>query len=269
MLVGGFERSRTVPEECLLPDDTPLAAWDLIRCTREWRRIHEDPIDEMMERENGARLKNAENGKLVEDRAESRDFFRQKMIGGLNGRRTDRRAALEQYREYLALIARVLSETETPTVRWIPSDVAQEALLKAHQMVHQCKGKTEAEFRAWLRTILLNTLKDQCRPSRTETECQAGALLEAAIEQSSSRLEEWLGDSSSGPEAQMMKEELLDQIARAINQLPENQRTAVELFHIHRYTVAEIGQEMGFRRSGRRADRAGSQNDPQDHDETS
>ncbi len=58
-----FERSRTVPEECLLLDDTPLAAWDLTRCTREWRRIHEDPIDEMMERENGARPKNAAPGR--------------------------------------------------------------------------------------------------------------------------------------------------------------------------------------------------------------
>jgi RNA polymerase sigma-70 factor (ECF subfamily) len=153
---------------------------------------------------------------------------------------------LERYREYLVLLARVHLDPKLRR-KLDSSDVAQEVLLKAHMALHQYEGKTEAEFRSWLRTILLNTLVDQCRAfSGPKRNVNLEQSLEAALERSSSRLEEWLGDSSGGPEDRMMKEELLDQVARAINCLPENQQTAVELFHIYKYSVAEIAQEMGL-----------------------
>ncbi len=158
----------------------------------------------------------------------------------------DGKPSLEQYREYVVLLARVLLNPKLRR-KLDCSDLAQEVLLKAHVALHQWEGKTETELRSWLRTILVNTLTDQYRaflgPKRN---VHLEHSLEAALERSASRLEEWLGNSSSGPEARMMQEELLDQVARAINQLPENQRTAVELFHIHRFSVAEIGQEMGL-----------------------
>ena len=77
------------------------------------------------------------------------------------------------------------------------------------------------------------------------------------LERSSARLEGWLGVSSDGPEAEMMKEELLDQIARAINALPEDQRTAVELHYIHGSTLTEISQLMGRSQNAIGADQRG------------
>jgi RNA polymerase sigma-70 factor, ECF subfamily len=152
----------------------------------------------------------------------------------------------DRYREYLVLLARVLVNPKLRP-KLDSSDLVQEALLKAYQALPNYKGKSEPELRAWLREILLNTLKDRWRAIHgPKRDINLEHSLEQALERSSARLEEWLGDSADGPEAKLMKEELLDQIARAINQLPENQRTAVEYFHIHRCTVAEISQEMGL-----------------------
>src|SRR5262249_32343139 len=69
--------------------------------------------------------------------------------------------------------------------------------------------------------------------------------LEAALERSSTRLEEWLRDAADGPEAKVLREEQLDQIARALNELPEAQRIAFESLYIHGYTLAQISQDMG------------------------
>jgi RNA polymerase sigma-70 factor (ECF subfamily) len=155
------------------------------------------------------------------------------------------RPPLERYREYLVLLARVLLDLKLRR-KVDPSDIAQEALLRALQAIHQYEGTTEVELRSWLRTILLNTLKDHYRAFSGPTrDVNRERSWEATLERSSARLEEWLRDSSDGPEAKILKEERLDQIARAINELPEDQRTAVELFYIHGFTLAEVGEQMG------------------------
>ncbi|MFI5461363.1 MAG: sigma-70 family RNA polymerase sigma factor [Isosphaerales bacterium] len=152
---------------------------------------------------------------------------------------------LERYRDYLVLLARVLLYPQLRT-KLDPSDIAHDAYLRALQAIHQFRGDTEIELRSWLRQILVHTLNDQYRAfSAQNRDVKLERSLEDVLERSSARLEEWLGVSSDGAEAQLMKEEQLDRIARAINQLPENQRTAVELHYIHGYTLAQISQQMG------------------------
>jgi RNA polymerase sigma-70 factor (ECF subfamily) len=155
----------------------------------------------------------------------------------------------EEYHEYLSLIARIQLGPKL-RCKLNPSDVVQDTLLKAYQTLPKYEGGTEAEFRAWLRAILANTLKDHARAffGRKRNINQERSF-EAAIDQSSARVEQWIANSSDGPEARMMKEELLDQVARSLKCLLENQRTAIELFFFHEYTVAQIAQEMGLSKS--------------------
>ena len=62
--------------------------------------------------------------------------------------------------------------------------------------------------------------------------------------QSSSRLEALLGGDSS-PSAHAVRHEELNRLAVALTELPQDQRTAIELHHLHDCSVAEIGQQMG------------------------
>src|SRR5687767_10453071 len=105
------------------------------------------------------------------------------------------RWSLERYRDYLCLLARLQLD---PRLRaeLDSSDVAQQTLLKAQQNLDQFRGQNEAELKGWLRRILANTLTDLLR--RLQRRGDMERSLEAAVEESSARLDAWLVDEAQG-----------------------------------------------------------------------
>jgi len=149
---------------------------------------------------------------------------------------------LEQYRDYLRILARMHLD---PHVRGEldPSDIVQQTLLKAHENLKGFRGQTEAELQAWLRAILSQQLailarKNGRRKIRTHS-------LEAALDQSSARLETLLAAEESSPSQEMARAEQLVDLAMALATLPEAQRTAMELRYLRGLSVPDVAKAMG------------------------
>ena len=148
----------------------------------------------------------------------------------------------ERYREYLLLLARLQIGPRLQG-KLDPSDVVQQTLLKAHHKRDQFRGTTGAERAAWLRAILAHALADAAR-KYGQGMLGRERSLEASLEQSSHRLEQWLADSHPTPGQEVDRDEHLLRLAEALARLPDDQRRAVELRHLRGLAVGEIGQLM-------------------------
>jgi RNA polymerase sigma-70 factor (ECF subfamily) len=154
--------------------------------------------------------------------------------------------ALERYRDYLHLLARLRLPVALRG-KLDPSDVVQETLLKAHKRRDQFHGTTEEERAAYLRRILANSLADAVRAfARGKRDLAMERSLEAAVEQSSSRWEGWLAADQSSPSLHVARQELLLRMATALATLPEAQRTALELRYLQEpsWSLADIARHL-------------------------
>jgi RNA polymerase sigma-70 factor (ECF subfamily) len=151
---------------------------------------------------------------------------------------------LEQYREYLRVLAR-LQLDEGLQGKLDPSDLVQQTLLKAHQKRDQSRGVSEGEFMAWLRQILADQMAKAVR--HYATEARAVGLersLHQGVEDSSIRLESWLAADQGSPSGDADRNEQVLHLAQALGRLSEDQRRAVELHYLKGCPVADVARQL-------------------------
>src|SRR5262245_56584675 len=151
---------------------------------------------------------------------------------------------LEPFRAYLRLLARLQID---PRLRrhLDPSDFVQQTLLEAYRGLEQFRGRTEGELAAWLRQILARQMTHAVRDlTRLRRDVTREQPLEAALAESSERLEAWLVAEQSTPGERAQRNEQAVRLAAALEQLPEAQREAVTLHYWEGWSLAQIAEHL-------------------------
>lgn len=145
----------------------------------------------------------------------------------------------ERYRGYLHVLARSRMMHFLPG-KFDASDVVQDTLLKAHAHQSQFRGKSEGEWRAWLRQILANAVADALRDAGREPK------IRESLEKSSLRLEALLAAENTSPSGKAEYEERLIQLADAFAKLADDERTALELRYLSEpaWSLAQIAEHL-------------------------
>lgn len=152
--------------------------------------------------------------------------------------------SLEEYRPFLLFLAKVQIDPRLRGTIGV-EDVVQETLLRAFERRDQLRAQTSGQTKAWLREILMNLLANKVRSLRTQKRDQnLERPIENALQNSSERLEDYLAADHSSPSERAQRNERALLLEDALMNLPERQRQAVVLKHIHGLSMAEIGKEM-------------------------
>jgi RNA polymerase sigma-70 factor (ECF subfamily) len=137
---------------------------------------------------------------------------------------------VESYRPYLKAVAnRVLSEH----LRSDGSDVVQNGLCLAFERLAQFRGQEPAAFLGWLASIVRNeALRFLRRAGRGQPLPDGPTGGE-------------LAGNSSGPDARAVRREEAARLLAAIQRLPEDHRTVIELRNLKELRFEIVAQCMG------------------------
>jgi RNA polymerase sigma-70 factor (ECF subfamily) len=153
---------------------------------------------------------------------------------------------LEQYRNYLALLAR-LQIGRRLQGKVDAADLVQETFLKAHRDFSQFRGASEGEWVGWLRQILALTLaqvvRHYCGTRRRDVRLERDLAHE--LDESSRLLDRGLLAPSISPSGQASRGEQAVLLADALGELPEAYREVIILSHLEGLSFPEVARRMG------------------------
>lgn len=146
------------------------------------------------------------------------------------------------YRDYLCLLTRLQLAASWGSKIDI-SGIVQQTLIEATKAQVPA---TDSELLVYLRRLLANNIRDEIRrQSRGKRDVRREVSLEAALDQSSQRIEAWLSAGTSTPSQRLIRTEELGRLAAALAVLAEDQRQAVELHHLQGLPLVQTADRLG------------------------
>lgn len=157
-------------------------------------------------------------------------------------------ALLQLYRNYLLVLAATQIERRLQP-RMSPSDVVQEAMLRAHANFGQFRGTTEGELVAWLRQILVNSLakfvEQHVLAARRDVRREVSIdRLGKALEQSTVQLAAMLPADAKSPSMAAQQREDAVLLADRLARLTPDYREVLVLRNLQGLPFEVVAQQM-------------------------
>jgi RNA polymerase sigma-70 factor (subfamily 1) len=126
------------------------------------------------------------------------------------------------------------------------SDIIQNTLLEAWRDLERIEMLGANGGKRWLRKMLVNNLLEEIARWRTgRRDVRLEKSLDAAAEDSSCRLRNWLAVEDSSPGERLVHQEEGLRLLEALSQLDARQREALILQRYHGWTLAQIAEHLG------------------------
>ena len=132
-------------------------------------------------------------------------------------------------RKILAFIFHMLKSAK---LELLAEDLCSETFYKAYRSLHSFR-EMDASFSTWLYTIARNTVLSELRKGKSTNV----SLDEAGFEP--------LASAEAAPEQQLLRNERMEMVRDAINNLPEKQRSALILREYDQLDYQEIASILG------------------------
>ena len=149
---------------------------------------------------------------------------------------------LGDLQRYLSFVANKQFDRELQA-KMGPSDIVQQSMLQAVDNLDQFRGETVAEFRGWLRKILVNQARQMKRDLHAD---KRDVEREQRLADSQSReLPGWMADSMPTPGTRAATDEQNDAIQRALSRLSAEDRQIIQWRSWEGLKLEEIAERLG------------------------
>lgn len=147
--------------------------------------------------------------------------------------------ALQSFRDYLLLMAGQELDPDL-SVKGSASDLVQETFVRAHRRFGGFRGRSEAEWRGWLRSILINSIAEHRRRyCLTESRRIRGEI-------SIDPQDVPIAIDDETPSRSLVRHESEEAVVSALARLPEDYRAVVIARNRDKLTYQQIGERRGI-----------------------
>ena len=152
---------------------------------------------------------------------------------------------LAAYRPYLIVLAQTQISRRLQG-KADAADLVQETFLEAHRHFSGFRGQTDAEFSAWLRSILAGVIANHVRRYMRTKSRDARLERELTVElgDTSDVIERGIAANVDTPSQEVVRREDSLKLSRALDLLPPHYREVVLLRHIEGLPFAQVAEHM-------------------------
>lgn len=155
---------------------------------------------------------------------------------------SSRQQLLKRFQDYLSRLAGKQRDDRIAAKVGV-SDIVQQSLLKADTNFEAFRGKHEGQWKAWLKMLLINEVRQTTRHfSRDKRSIVREVSPAMDPDQGAPRPE--LDAAVATPLDDIIRKEQLTQLAAAIERLSDDHRTVIQLRSMQRKSMAEVAQQM-------------------------